>query len=114
MVGVLVSMANTDVAELNEFIKASGHPDKKEVIGPSTEAGDSDISNRFVKLTPPRLTFLLDMMKDVGSYVESKDFELGLPLTNFGRYQELWSMSDNVDGEEEEDDDEESDEEEEE
>lgn len=114
MVGVLVSMANTDVAELNEFIKASSHPDKKEVIGPSTEAGDSDISNRFVKLTPPRLTFLLDMMKDVGSYVESKDFELGLPLTNFGRYQELWSMSDNVDGEEEDDDDEESDEEEEE
>ena len=45
----------------------------------------------------------MDMMKDVGSYVESKDFELGLPLTNFGRYQELWSMSDAIDDAEEDD-----------
>eukprot|EP00092_Neocalanus_flemingeri_P002597 GFUD01002784.1.p1 GENE.GFUD01002784.1~~GFUD01002784.1.p1 ORF type:complete len:650 (+),score=141.30 GFUD01002784.1:424-2373(+) len=107
LVGVLVSMANTDVADLNELIKSSSHPDKKEVIGPCSQAGDSDFSNRSVKLTAPRITFLLDMMKDIGSYVESKDFELGLPLTNFGRYQELWSMSDNGEGEEEEDEDEE-------
>ena len=113
MVGVLVSMANTDPADLNELIRASGHPEKKEVIGPRTEAGDSDIGNRFVKLTPTRITFLLDMMKDIGSYVESKDFELGLPLTNFGRYQELWSMSDNVGEEDEEDSEYESEEEEE-
>jgi len=114
IVGVLVAMANTDVADLNELIKSSGHPDKKEVIGPKLEAGDSDISNRFVKLTPARITFLLEMMKDIGSYVESKDFELGLPLTNFGRYQELWSMSDNVEADGEEDDDEDEEEEEEE
>lgn len=101
LVGVLLSMANTDIADLNELIKVSGHPDKTEVVGPTLEAGDSDIKNRFVQLSPARITFLLDMMKDVGSYVESKDFELGLPLTNFGRYQELWSMSDNVDGEDE-------------
>jgi len=104
MVGVLVAMANTDVADLNELIKASGHPEKQEVVGPRTEAGDSDISNRFVKLTPARITFLLDMMKDIGSYVESKDFELGLPLTNFGRYQELWSMSDTGEGDEDDED----------
>jgi len=113
MVGVLVSMANTDPADLNELIRASGHPEKKEVIGPRTEAGDSDIGNRYVKLTPTRITFLLDMMKDIGSYVESKDFELGLPLTNFGRYQELWSMSDNGGEEDEEDSEYESEEEEE-
>ena len=41
--------------------------------------------HRFVKLTPQRLTFLLDMMRDMASYVESKDFELGLPITNFAR-----------------------------
>lgn len=104
MVGVLVAMANTDPTDLNELIKASGHPEKQEVVGPRTEAGDSDISNRFVKLTPARITFLLDMMKDIGSYVESKDFELGLPLTNFGRYQELWSMSDSGDGDEDDED----------
>ena len=47
-------------------------------------------------------------MRDIGAYVESKDFELGLPITNFQRYHELWSMADETDDEddEREDDDE--------
>ena len=53
-------------------------------------------------------------MKDIGAYVESKDFELGLTLTNFARYQELWSMSDVVDGDGDNDEEEEEGEEEEE
>jgi hypothetical protein len=114
LVGVLVSMANTDVADLNEMIKTSSHPDKMEVDGPRIKAEDSDMHNRFVKLSPGRVTYLLDMMRDMASYVESKDFELGLPLTNFARYQELWSMNDNVDCEEDDDEDEEEEEEEEE
>jgi len=114
LVGVLVAMANTDVAELNEFIKRSEHPDKSTVEGPSLVIGEpgADIPNRFLKLTPGRITFLLDMMRDIASYVESKDFELGLTLTNFARYQELWSMINN--GEEDEDGEEDEEEEEEE
>lgn len=110
IVGVLVAMANTDVDELNEFIQNSAHPDKTKVEGPKVSVGEGDISNRAVKLSPERTSFLLDLMKDVGSYVESKDFELGLTLTNFARYQELWSMCDEH---EEEDYDEEEEEEEE-
>jgi len=94
LVGVLVAMANTDVTELNEFIKNSSHPDKQSVEGPIVNVGSGDCVNRAVKLSPERITYLLDMMKDIGSYVESKDFELGLTLTNFARYQELWSMND--------------------
>jgi len=114
LVGVLVAMANTDVAELNEFIKRSEHPEKTTVEGPSLVIGEpgADIPNRFLKLTPGRITFLLDMMRDIASYVESKDFELGLTLTNFARYQELWSMINN--GEEDEDGEEDEEEEEEE
>ena len=97
-VGVLVAMASTDVAELNALIQSSDHPEKKVLAGPSIAMPD-DVPNRFHKLTPARVTFLLDMMRDIASYVESKDFELGLPLTNFARYQELWSMNG---GEEEE------------
>lgn len=41
-------------------------------------------------------------MRDIGAYVESKDFEHGLPITNFERYHELWSMEEEL--EEEEDD----------
>ena len=89
-----MAMANTDVTELNEFIKNSSHPDKQSVEGPIVNVGSGDCVNRAVKLSPERITYLLDMMKDIGSYVESKDFELGLTLTNFARYQELWSMND--------------------
>ena len=55
-------------------------------------------------LTCERVEFLLDLMRDIGAYVESKDFELGLPITNFQRYHELWSMADETDDEEEDDD----------
>jgi len=114
LVGVLVAMANTDIAELNEMIRNSAHPEKTEVAGPILPEGANSepVPNRFHKLTPTRVAFLLDMMRDIASYVESKDFELGLPLTNFARYQELWSMNDSV--EDPEDDDEEEEEEEEE
>jgi len=74
--------------------------------------GQGDIVNRAVKLSPERISYLLDMMKDIGSYVESKDFELGLTLTNFARYQELWSMNDDhEDGDDYEYDEEEEEEE---
>ena len=72
---------------------------------------------RFVKLGGERISFLLDMMKDMAAYVESKDFELGLPVTNFARYHELWSMQDEGGeaessyGDEEEEDEEEEEEE---
>ena len=112
MTGVLVAMANTDVNELNEFIKNSPHPDKQSVEGPKVSIGQGDIVNRAVKLSPERISYLLDMMKDIGSYVESKDFELGLTLTNFARYQELWSMNDDhEDGDDYEYDEEEEEEE---
>ena len=113
LVGVLVAMANTEMEDLNEFIRQSDHPDKTVLEGgPGLKAEDSETTNRYIKLTPARVTFLLDMMRDMASYVESKDFELGLPLTNFARYQELWSMQDNMN--EEIDNDEDLDEEEEE
>ena len=110
MVGVLVAMANTDINELNEFIKSSQHPEKPVIEGPKIDIGKGDIGNRSIKLSPERIVYLLDMMKDIGAYVESKDFELGLTLTNFARYQELWSMSDvgeAANGEEEEEEEEE-------
>ena len=55
-------------------------------------------------LTCDRVEFLLDLMRDIGAYVESKDFELGLPITNFQRYHELWSMSDDADDDDDDDD----------
>merc|ERR550532_3047630 len=114
MVGVLVAMANTDINELNEFIKNSQHPEKPVIEGPKIDIGKGDIGNRSIKLSPERIVYLLDMMKDIGAYVESKDFELGLTLTNFARYQELWSMSDVGEGEGDNDEVEEDGEEEEE
>ena len=42
-------------------------------------------------------------MRDIGAYVESKDFELGLPITNFQRYHELWSMADDADDDDDDD-----------
>ena len=56
-------------------------------------------------LTCDRVEFLLDLMRDIGAYVESKDFELGLPITNFQRYHELWSMADDADDDDDDDDD---------
>jgi hypothetical protein len=46
LVGVLVAMANTDVAELNEFIRHSDHPDKREVHGPTVKPDDAELNNR--------------------------------------------------------------------
>ena len=54
-------------------------------------------------LTCDRVEFLLDLMRDIGAYVESKDFELGLPITNFQRYHELWSMADDADDDDDDD-----------
>jgi len=95
LMGVLLAMANTDIIELNTLIKQSDHPEKVVLKG-GPDLTPSDCENRYIKLTPERITYLLDMMRDMASYVESKDFELGLPLTNFARYQELWSMQDSA------------------
>ena len=46
----------------------------------------------YSTLDPDRITSMVDMMRDVTVYVESKDFELGLPITNFARYHELYQM----------------------
>ena len=51
-----------------------------------------EASSKFVALSEERVEFLIDMMRDINVYVESKDFELALPITNFARYHELWSM----------------------
>jgi len=113
LVGVLVAMANTDVVELNEMIRNSGRTDQMEVDGQAGKQDDPEYSNRFISLSLERVEFLLDLMRDIGSYVESKDFELGLPVTNFARYHELWSMQDECADEEDEGDEDEEDEEEE-
>ena len=53
-------------------------------------------------MTEERVGALLDMMRDIAVYVESKDFELGLVITNFARYHELWEMRMEKEREEEE------------
>ena len=71
-------------------------------------------SSRFIPLTEERVSHLRDLMRDVGCYIESKDFEQGLPVTNFERYHELWSMEEDDEDEEGEACSEDSDEDEEE
>lgn len=46
LVGVLVAMANTDVKELNAMIRASGHPEAKEVDGTAERTGDDSVNQR--------------------------------------------------------------------
>ena len=46
LVGVLLAMANTDVAELNEVIRNSDHPDKREIHGPTVKPDDAELNNR--------------------------------------------------------------------
>ena len=46
MVGVLVAMANTDVQELNEMIRASGQPTQI-VDGPTVKHEDPEVNNRY-------------------------------------------------------------------
>ena len=77
-----------------------GSPFGASALGGSSSASSSD-ATRFLPLTHERVTYLRDMMRDVGSYVESKDFEQGLPITNFERYHELWAMDEDEDEEEE-------------
>ena len=58
--------------------------------------------SKFQPLTRERISKLREMMRDLGAYVESKDFEQGLPITNFERYHELWAMDEDDEEEEEE------------
>lgn len=94
LVSVLVAMANTSESELKKCCAAENmdvdDDDDKET---STTDQEAATMGKFVPLTDERIEYLLDLMRDVASYVESKDFELGLPITNFGRYHELWSMN---------------------
>jgi hypothetical protein len=78
---------------------------------PSSSSSQTSSSDS-IPLTGDRIVFLLDLMRDIGAYVESKDFEQGLPITNFERYHELWSMDDGEDGEGEEEEEEEEEEDE--
>ncbi len=101
IVGVLMAMASTDPSELVD-------------LGTKIREGDAsvqplDLNSKYLPLTVERREYLLDLVRDIGAYVESKDFELGLPLTNFKRYQELWSMEDK-EGDDEDDDEEEEEE----
>ena len=72
----------------------------------STETTQTAASNgnskEYSTLQPDRIEALVDMVRDVTVYVESKDFELGLPITNFARYHELYEMNHYGDYEEEE------------
>ena len=98
IVGVLVSMANTNPDDLEKLCN-------NECPNQNGEKVDEDISKKFVALTPERVEFLVDLMRDVAYYVESKDFELGLPITNFHRYHELWMMKNESDDDQDEEED---------
>ena len=118
IVGVLIGMANTNPDELERLCNNDTNQNGDE----EDELKNNETNSKFVALTPERIEFLVDLMRDVAYYVESKDFELGLPITNFHRYHELWLMKNEcgeeseyyTDEEEEEEDEEEEEEEEEE
>lgn len=93
LVSVLLAMATTSPEDL-----------EKDQGSDSSDSQSELPDSRYLPLTQERVKFMLDLMKDIGSYVESKDFEQGLPITNFARYHELWSMED--DDEESEEDEE--------
>ena len=111
IVGVLLSMANTNPEEIYKVNNG----------GEATNATDNEANNdkeqsaekKFIPLTEERIRYLMDLMRDVAYYVESKDFELGLPLTNFHRYHELWCMKSDLEEEHDDDDEQEAEEEEE-
>ena len=63
----------------------------------------ADGGGEYATLDPDRITSMVDMMRDVTVYVESKDFELGLPITNFARYHELYQMQHDCYGYDDED-----------
>ena len=99
IVGVLISMANTNPDDLENLCN-------NESANQNGEKVDEEASKKFVALTPERVEFLVDLMRDVAYYVESKDFELGLPITNFHRYHELWMMKNESDDDQEEEEEE--------
>lgn len=80
MLGILTGMANTDPNDIEKLCNT---------YQPNDETKEDE---SFIPLTEDRIKFLVDLMRDVAYYVESKDFELGLPITNFRRYHELWLM----------------------
>ncbi len=84
MLGVLINMANTNPEEIDRLCNGDSKISKDSSI--------EDQESKFIPLTEERIKFLVDLMRDVAYYVESKDFELGLPITNFRRYHELWLM----------------------
>ena len=90
MLGILIGMANTDPVEIEKMC----NPHKNTSTDNAADNGeaDKDSDKAFIPLTEDRIEFLIDLMRDVAFYVESKDFELGLPITNFRRYHELWLM----------------------
>ena len=109
LVAVLVSMSNTNIEELHHFIQSKGNEgldlssvdvDKDKVLLDDKKAKIS--ADNYTTITEERVEALLDMMRDITVYVESKDFELGLVITNFARYHELWHMRCEKEKEEEE------------
>lgn len=109
MVGVLIGMANTNPEELDRLCndddqQVLDHDHQDQQTTKSTNPENE--SAKFVALSEARIIFLIDLMRDVAYYVESKDFELGLPITNFRRYHELWCMKSGNELDEYEDDEE--------
>ena len=97
MIGILIGMANTDPVEIDKMCNPNKHNDNpgdpNNANGEANNATtDKDSDKSFIPLTEHRIQFLVDLMRDIAFYVESKDFELGLPITNFRRYHELWEM----------------------
>jgi len=93
MIGILIGMANTDPAEIDKMCNPNKHDNPGDnANGEANATTDKDSDKSFIPLTEHRIQFLVDLMRDIAFYVESKDFELGLPITNFRRYHELWEM----------------------
>ena len=99
LVAVLVAMSNTNLEELDHFIQNKGNEgldlsamdiDRDKVL--LNDRNTKITAENYTTMTDERVEALLDMMRDVAVYVESKDFELGLVITNFARYHELWDM----------------------
>ena len=93
IVGILISMANTNPEEIDMLLSktSNNHLDNNQAkTNNDNDKGENQ--TKFIPLTDERIRYLIDLMRDVAYYVESKDFELGLPLTNFHRYHELWCM----------------------
>ena len=105
MLGILIGMANTDPVEIEKMCNPT-HKNNVSKNEDNGEAPDKDSDKSFIPLTEDRIEFLVDLMRDVAFYVESKDFELGLPITNFRRYHELWMMEKKVDETEDEEEEE--------